>query len=259
MRWFEQHLERLDWPLLTLELRRSRRSAKIFGQMLWISIGFLVYGLLMFAMFAMCAPAVLKVNTNDSDLVVFLTMVIALWRSLFSFFVVPSYSARMISSEKENRSFEHLALTSLSAKDIVIQKAALPIFYSLAITVVLLPLDIVVLAFSGALQYCFVGSLGFVCQVALYTGIGILSSCLCNNTRSASVITYLTIIFAPISSASLWARPWFSLGALNVDVVPQEIDLWLIRVVLSILISIAVAALCFYLAVGKIERLRCSV
>lgn len=179
-------IERLDWPVFTLEMRRAKRSEKSFLYVLLIAAGLSV------------ACTLLGVYGAQSGFFYALIAMIQILRVLFALAVVMDYGAKTIAGEREMQRFENLALTSLESREIILQKAAMPVMYLFAITIVLLPADIALV--FAAEQTALVGwqymwlPIWFVAASMFNLSVAILCSCFCSKARTASTLSAIVLV-----------------------------------------------------------------
>lgn len=194
---FDKYIDQLDWPVLTLELRRNHKWTRDFGLVLMLSA--IVSALSLASLiWAYCLYQGHPIY-NIIDTIAAMTLIVqGALLSIYILFVGPPYAAKAISGEIETKRFDSLALTPMSSRQIVIQKAIVPMIYLAGIAVVMLPVTICCLYIMKVLtSWILLVIFGIFLSAAYSNGIAILCSALTKNTRNATAITYLILLFGP--------------------------------------------------------------
>jgi len=186
-KWLLALADRLDWPVLTLEIRRCARSDRglYFSPLVAVVITGLFFVGIATGHRRGFGEAILP------TVALFLSRVL---QFIFLIAVVPSSCSRAISSERESGRFDALAMTSLKSWEIVLQKIALPLLFALAIAVTFVPIDIYGIWSRDLGWVPLIMSIVFVAGSMTVAAIGILSSTLCASSRSASAVTAVLML-----------------------------------------------------------------
>lgn len=253
--------ENLDWPVFTLELRRGRRSDRTFLVVLIFVMVFAAVGYLALIESKLKHP---WGSWSSQTYSIIAAAIVMLLRGIYSFLIVPSHCARAIASEKESRRFDALALTRLTSWEIIYQKLAQPVLYTIAITLLLLPLDIALARFSKmAMMYLMFGPVLFLVATVEIAAVSILCSCLCSTVKSAMILTYAVILFAPVLVRPGATGMLFLFGGLfdgpRASSSMNE-NYFLVAIGIgSLIIAAGISALSLFLACRKMDSLRSSV
>lgn len=253
---FDKYIEKLDWPVLTLELRRNHKWTRDFGLVLMLSAIISVLGLAGL-IWAYCRYHNRLFYSPIDTIAMMILTVQGFLLGIYLLFVGPPYAAKAISGEIETKRFDSLALTPLSSRQIVIQKAVLPMIYLLGIVIAMLPTTICCLIATKGLSWWILYIILCVLLYAAYcNGLAFLCSALTRNTRNATAITYLVLLFGPnfglltfrISMMMIFSPAIYYLRYLDYRVILTAITL----------IFALVTFLLYSFAAGRVESLRRS-
>lgn len=178
--------------MLRLEMRIRQRRARPF-----IVMG--VYaGVLSVAVLVVLLTDPASTGTSPSDLSR-LGRAVFLWISVLQIamvcLIVPAYSAAAISSERDRRSFDMLAMTLLPSWTIVGQKLTAALAEMVMLMVASLPVLAVVFMLGGVspsevIQVYLV----LLTAAATYGALGVLCSCAFKDSRTCMFVAYLTTL-----------------------------------------------------------------
>lgn len=256
-----QKLKNGDYPILMLEWRRAQRWKARQGVVIWILSALWVLGMLGLLNGLIEPPG--RHGFQYSGVVAFSLVILWILRYASAGLVVPGYTSRWISYQRETRTLEMLALTPMSSRFILGQLVGAGFAQALVATVVavpaviaswmmspqnkteLFPVSIMVFGLGGELFYWSV--------VAFSASMGALGSCLCSRSQNAHSITILLLLFVFPGLIG-----WF-VNKLTSGFQPayQPAPAWVI-LVLVVITLLGLAALFFHLAVIRLDSIRRS-
>lgn len=191
---------RTDFPVLIHELRIRQRGIKPFAILF-------VYTTVL----SIIALTTLSVSTQNSAYTPPQTQTISAQnparqgRTLFTVLsmaqlamialIVPAYSSGIVTAERERGTFDLLAITVLSSSAIVGQKMVAAIAQAIMLTVASLPIVALVFMLGGVspIEVGIAYLLLFLSSTA-FGALGLMCSCQFRNTRTATFVTYLSVL-----------------------------------------------------------------
>ena len=204
---------RYENPVLTKELRSRMRGGRAF----WVMFLYLgVIGLV----FVICYASWAYITTNQ-------TSASGLGRNLFSAativqlilagVIVPSLTSGMITLEKEQKTYELLAATGLSPRNIVLGKLFSALIFVVLLVLTTIPFTSVSFFFGGVSPFEVLAVYALLLSISfLAASIGIVFSAIVNRTSGAVMSSYgVVILLGILGSASVAWMTTRSMGVMN--------------------------------------------
>ncbi len=182
-KWLLALADWLDWPILTMQIRKRVRSAKGIMYVPVVAITMSVLSIVYVLLNA-------KTAGDRRECAAACLTVALLLRAAYALVIVPMYCSRTIASEREAGRFDSLAITPMSSRAIAMQSMALPVILALVVQIVLLPSDVLSVMWLGASRwYILLGPLAFLGVTSMIATMGVHASCCCGNSRGAAVVS----------------------------------------------------------------------
>lgn len=187
-----------DLPLLTLEMRRKHRGARPFAVMFFYALvlsAIAVGGVYFFA----GKETWLSGRGHPDDLSkvgqgIFWAISIVQWGMIA--LMMPAFTARAITSEREEKTLEMLALTSLGSHSIVYQKLLVAVLQVGMLVLASLPILAVTFLIGGVSPLeILISYLVLLAEAVFYGSLSMMCSAICTSSRSAIFVAYLMILF----------------------------------------------------------------
>jgi ABC-type transport system involved in multi-copper enzyme maturation permease subunit len=184
---------RLDWPVLTQEMRIRQRGAKPFYIMMIYAAVLCVVVFLAFVSLTARGPTIDPYTMAERGRLLFASLLYAQLAMIA--LIVPAYSAGAVSTERERGTIELLSLTLLSSSGIVVQKLAAAVAQAVMLVLVSLPITSIVFMFGGVSPLEVAAAyLLLVLTAGMIGALGIFCSCQFRTTRGSTFTTYLSIL-----------------------------------------------------------------
>lgn len=210
-----QKLKNGDYPIITLEWRKSKRKRFGARSMIALAAGLSAFGSLSIVESYMRFQGRFDLS-QLSPLANWAIVTLWILRIVIIVLIIPLFSARYISQQRETGTFDMLAITPMKSRAIFWQLFSVGFGFALAIILVSLPvmLSISKMTFYSrldtdtashiAMRGGFLGELIYPALAAVNASVGIFCSCMCQRVYQAIMYTYLIIVPTMLFVLPLW-------------------------------------------------------
>lgn len=184
-------IREIEFPVLRLEMRIRQRKARPFIVMGVYAGALSVLVLVLYAYWVWRSGGTPDPSWLGADMFMWMSALQVVMVCL----IVPAYSAATVSTERDGRTFDLLAITLLPSSAIVVQKLAAAVTEMIMLLAASLPVLAVVFMLGGVspLEVAEMYAILLVAAV-VYGALGILCSCLFKDSRTSTFAAYLSTL-----------------------------------------------------------------